>query len=102
MQDVEKLVLAVFGGVITLAIISVIIGKNSKAPQAIQAISSGLANVVAAAANPVGTASTNGNPGQSTFASPQSFLGGIGSAVGSANQITGALGVGSLSDLMGG
>jgi geranylgeranyl pyrophosphate synthase len=38
--------------IITLATISVIISRNSKAPDAIRAVASGLANVVSAAVSP--------------------------------------------------
>lgn len=71
MADVEKLVMAIFGGVLTLAIISVIISKKSQAPQVIQASASALANVIGAAVNPVQTAGTNGNNGLSSFSTPQ-------------------------------
>jgi flavin reductase (DIM6/NTAB) family NADH-FMN oxidoreductase RutF len=69
MDSVEKIVFAIFGGIITLAIIAVIVGKNSRAPEAIQAGGSFISNIVAAAVNPVNTASTNGNLGLNTFSS---------------------------------
>jgi hypothetical protein len=70
MNEIGKVILAIFGGVVTLAIISVIISKKSQAPQFLQAASSALANVVAAAVNPVNTAGTNGNLGASNFTTP--------------------------------
>lgn len=70
MDKIGQMILAIFGGVITLAIISVIISKKSQSPQVLQAASSALANVVAAAVNPVNTSSTNGNNGLAAFATP--------------------------------
>jgi|KBSSwiStaDraftv2_1062776.scaffolds.fasta_scaffold03689_21 hypothetical protein len=69
MSDISKTLLAIFGGIIGLAIISVIISKRSRAPEAIGAISNGLAKVVAAAVSPGATA-TNGDLGASTFSTP--------------------------------
>lgn len=70
MGEVSKLLLAVFGGILFLAIVSVIVGRNSKAPQAIASLSNGLAKVVAAAVQPVNTAGQNGNNGTSTYTTP--------------------------------
>lgn len=70
MDNIEKLVFAIFGGIITLAIISVFVGKNSKAPEVIQASGSFLANIVGAAVAPINTASTNGNLGSNPFTNP--------------------------------
>lgn len=63
MSKVAATVVGLFGAIITLAIISVIISRKSRAPEAIQAISSGVANVVKAAVAP-GSAQTNGNNAQ--------------------------------------
>lgn len=71
MDNVEKIIFAVFGGIITVAIISVIVGKNSKAPEAIAAAGNFLSNIVGAAVNPVHTAATNGNLGANAFTNPQ-------------------------------
>lgn len=62
--------IGLFGAIITLAIISVIISKRSRAPEAIQAFSTGVASVVAAAVSPVSTSLTNGNLGASSFSTP--------------------------------
>jgi hypothetical protein len=70
MDDVTKVITAIFGGVLFLAIVSVIIGQKSQAPQVIQAGASALSNVIAAAVNPVTKAATNGNLGASTFTTP--------------------------------
>lgn len=70
MDNLEKIILAIFGGIITLAIISTFVGKNSKAPDVIQAGGSFLSNIVAAAVAPINTASTNGNLGANTFSNP--------------------------------
>lgn len=69
MSDIEKLFTAVFGGILTLAIISVIVGQKSQAPQAITAVAGGISRVVAAAVSPASTA-TNGNNGSNTFSTP--------------------------------
>ena len=53
MDDLTKILTAIFGGVVLIALASVIVSKRSQAPQAIHAISSGIANIVAAAVNPV-------------------------------------------------
>ena len=68
MSKLGATLIGIFGAIITLAIISVIISRKSRAPAAIQAISSGIANVVAAAVAP-GSAQTNGN-GASAFSTP--------------------------------
>lgn len=70
MDRIGQVILAIFGGVITLSIISVIVSKSSQSPQVLQASSSALANVVAAAVNPVHTAATNGNLGLTAFSTP--------------------------------
>jgi hypothetical protein len=66
MDDVTKVVTAIFGGVITLAIISTIIGRNSKAPAAIQATASAVGTVVAAAEGHA----PSGNNGLNAFTLP--------------------------------
>lgn len=70
MGNVEKLVMAIFGGVIVLAIWSVVVSKKSQTPQVIQAASTALARVVAAAVNPISTANTNGHLGANAFTVP--------------------------------
>lgn len=96
MADFEKLIMAIFGGVLTLAIVSVIISKKSQAPQVIQASASALSNVIGAAVNPVQTAATNGNNGANPFSTPQS---GSGFDI---SGIIGSTGVGLLSAPFGG
>lgn len=70
MENVEKVIMAVFGGVIVLAIWSVIVSKKAQTPQVIQAASTALSQIVAAAVNPIATASTNGNLGLNPFSLP--------------------------------
>jgi hypothetical protein len=70
MDDLEKIILAVFGGIITLAIVSVFVGRNSRAPDVISASGAFLSNIVAAAVAPINTASTNGNLGANMFSNP--------------------------------
>lgn len=64
------IIMAIFGGIITIAIISVIISKKSQTPQVLQAASTALAKVVQAAVNPVQTSATNGNLGLNSFSTP--------------------------------
>ena len=70
MSTLEKIIFAIFGGIVTVAIVSVIVGGKSRAPEAIQATGSFVANIVAAAVSPVNTAATNGNLGANTFTNP--------------------------------
>lgn len=70
MRDFGGSIIGIFGAVITLAIISVIISKKSRAPEAIQSLATGLAQVVAAAVNPASSAATNGNLGANSFSTP--------------------------------
>jgi hypothetical protein len=65
--------LTIFAGVITVAIISVIVGRNSQAPAAITDTGSALAKIIAAAVSPQGAA-TNGNLGASTFSTGSNGL----------------------------
>jgi hypothetical protein len=65
MDDATKIFTAIFAGIVAIAIASVIVGKKSQAPQAIQAISGGVAQVVSAAVNPV-----SANYGYGNGASP--------------------------------
>lgn len=71
MDKLSEAWIAIATAIIGLAMVSVIISRRSQAPQVIQASSSALSNVIAAAVNPVATASTNGNLGANTFVTPQ-------------------------------
>lgn len=53
MDDFTKIITAIFGGVVIIAIAAVVVGRKSQAPQAIQSIGSAIGNIVAAAVNPV-------------------------------------------------
>lgn len=64
MDDISKIVVAFFGGIITVAIVSVIVSRKSQAPQAISAIGGAVSRVVAAAVNPVSQAYGYGNGSQ--------------------------------------
>lgn len=70
MEKFGNVILAVFGGIITLAMVAVIVGQRSATPQVIKAGSDALAKVVRAAVDPVSTASTNGNNGNNSFSTP--------------------------------
>jgi hypothetical protein len=69
-EKTGQLVMAIFGGIIALAIVAVIFSRKAQTPEVLQAASSALANVVSAAVNPIATASTNGDPTKSTFTTP--------------------------------
>ena len=69
-EEWGEVIIGIFTGVVTLAIISIIISRKSQAPQVIQAASSLLSNVVAAAVNPLQTAATNANPSSGSFSTP--------------------------------
>lgn len=69
MDDLTKIITAIFGTVALVAIVSVIVSRRSQAPQAIHAIGSAIGNVVAAAVNPVSANYGYGN-GASAFSLP--------------------------------
>ena len=69
-DDIGRALLLIFGSVITLAIVSVLVGQKSTAPAAIGAASDALAKVVSAAVSPAASASTNGNLGANVFSTP--------------------------------
>lgn len=66
----------IFGAIIGLAIVSVIISRRSRAPETIATISTGLANVVAAAVDPAYTQHNGNNSSAfaSAFGTPGSTL----------------------------
>lgn len=89
MDDLTKIITAIFGGVIVIAIVSVIVGRKSQAPQAIQAIGSSIGNIVAAAVNPV-SANYGYGSGSQAATSPSSNI---------LSDITGAFGAGNATQL---
>ena len=70
MNPIMAGVLTIAGAAIGLATLSVFVSRNSAAPAVIQAASSGLANVIAAATSPGATAPNNGHLGLSSFTLP--------------------------------
>lgn len=70
MKDFAAGLLTIFTGVVTLAIISVILSRKAQTAGVLQAGSTALAKVVSAAVSPVGTAATNGALGLSAFSTP--------------------------------
>lgn len=62
--------LAIFGGVVTIAIISVIVGRNSQAPAVIQSASGALSQVIAAAVSPANTNAVNPVSNNQSVTSP--------------------------------
>lgn len=87
MKDFGLGLLTVIGGIITLAIWSVIVSPRSQAAQVIQAGASAVSAIVHAAVSPSATAATNGNLGASTWTTPQ--VGGAGQ--GAATVVSGVL-----------
>lgn len=68
-DDIGNALLVIFGAIITLAIVSVLVGQKSSAPAGIAAAGNALATVVAAAVAPSGNAANNGNLGANVFTS---------------------------------
>jgi hypothetical protein len=75
-EEIGGAVLAIVGGIITVAIVSVIVGTKSKAPAAISAAGGALSQVISAAVNPVATSPGGAASGPATTQG-QSFGGGI-------------------------
>lgn len=64
MNNAISAILAIVGGVIGLAIVSVLVSKNAQTPQVLGAGGSALANVITAAVSPVtGTGAATGGGG---------------------------------------
>lgn len=87
MDDAEKLVTIIFGGILTIAVVSVIVGRSSQAPQAIGAFSNGIASVVSAAVSPAAISGGAGN-GNSTFSSAQDALNSANSIISQFNNLS--------------
>jgi hypothetical protein len=87
MDDLTKIITAVFSGVIVVAIAAVIVGRKSQAPQAIQAIGSSIGNIVAAAVNPVSAAYGYGSGSQTATAPANSLTSELTSAFGNSAAI---------------
>lgn len=94
MSEAEKLILTIFGGIIAIAVISVIVGRQSKAPAAISAIGGAMSSIVAAAVNPANNAGNLGNNGANRFSLPAGADPGnvVGSAWGMFNNVQKAIG----------
>lgn len=91
MDDITKIITAVVGGIILVAIASVIVGRKSQAPQAIQAIGSSIGNIVAAAVNPVSANYGYGSGAQAGTSPVAGTLSDITGGFGSASSIIGAI-----------
>lgn len=88
MDTALKGILAIVGGIITVAIVAVLVSKKSNTVPAVHALGSFVANVIGAAVNPLSTSGTNGNLGNNPFTTPQTGAdGGFGAAL---NSIMGA------------
>lgn len=70
MDKVLPALLAVVGGIITVAIVSVLVSRNSQTSEALGAAGGFLSRVISAAVSPVATAATNGNPSNNAFGMP--------------------------------
>lgn len=70
MDNLGAALLAIFGGIITLAIVSVVVSRNARSADAIHAAGSALANVVGAAVKPLNNASNAPNNGWNLFTAP--------------------------------
>lgn len=76
MGDVGKDLLAIFAGIITLAIVAVIVSKKSQSPQVLEAASTSLARVVSAAVTPLPTTGSPGNLGANAYSTAPFVPGG--------------------------
>lgn len=63
MNSAVSAVLAIVGGIITLAIVSVLISKNAQTPQVLGAAGGALSGVIAAAVSPVTGTGSGASPG---------------------------------------
>lgn len=69
MDNVSQMLLAFFTGIITVAIVSVIVSRKSASSDLIRDVGTSLSKVVSAAVNPVSDAYGHGN-GDTTFSNP--------------------------------
>jgi hypothetical protein len=83
MDDFTKIITAIFGGVVLIAIAAEIVSRKSQAPQAIQSIGSAIGNIVASAVNPVSANYGYGSGGQAGTSPSNGILSGIEPAFGS-------------------
>jgi len=74
-DDVGKGLATIFGGIIVIAVVSVIVGQKSQAPAAIQAASSAIAKIVQAAVSPASTNAANPVSNSQAVVSGNSFGG---------------------------
>lgn len=79
MKDISAALLAVFAGILALAMVSVIISKKSDTQGVIQAAATALSKVIQAAVTPVAASSNSAtvSSGIPTQAVGSSFLGGL-------------------------
>ena len=79
MKDISAALLAVFAGILSLAIVSVLISRESQTPDVIRAAATALSKVISAAVTPVAAAANPAtvSSGIPTQAVGSSFLGGL-------------------------
>ena len=79
MKDISAALLAVFAGILTLAMVSVLISRQSQTPDVIQAAATALSKVIGAAVTPVAPAANSAtvSSGIPTQAVGSSFLSGL-------------------------
>lgn len=82
MNNLLTAVLAIVGGIITIAIVAVLVSPNAQTSQALEASGTFLARVIGAAVDPIATATTNGQPQNNSFGMPP-MGGGAGAVAGS-------------------
>lgn len=88
MEDLAKVALAIFGGTITLAIISVIVSPQAQTATVINSTSGALSNVIKAATSPVQSGASFGSPANvggalSSLANAVNAVGSLSSSIGS-------------------
>lgn len=87
MDDFTQLITTIFGGIVLVAIASVIVSRKSQAPQAIQSIGSAIGNIVSSAVNPV-TANYGYGNGAQAGTSPSGAAGAFSSLTTSAGNLS--------------
>lgn len=79
MSDLERVLLAIFGGALTLAIVSVILSPQAQTTSVVGAISNMISSIISAATSPVTGRGAVASSGGSGFGSGSSLSGALNS-----------------------
>jgi hypothetical protein len=69
-DNLASSLLSIFGGIITLALVAVVVSRNARSADAIHAAGSALSNVVGAAVAPLNDTNKSVNLGLNSFTAP--------------------------------